>query len=65
MNARNRSALLPVAWGLALLNVASLPTTFLYFFPAPMVLQTLVTALLLAGCVIETLRRKQSQEAPA
>jgi hypothetical protein len=60
MDARSRPALLPVTWGLALVNVANVPLTFLYFFPAPRVFQSVIAALLVLGCLLQSLKAKEA-----
>jgi hypothetical protein len=61
MDARSRPALLPVAWGLALVNVANVPLTFLYFFPAPRVFQSVIAALLVLGCVLQSVKARETE----
>ena len=56
MNRANRAVLLPLAWGLFVAEAATTPIVFLYFFPAPMVFQTVATVLLGVGCILETRR---------
>lgn len=58
MTAASRPVLLPLAWGLFLAEVATTPVVFRYFFPAPMVFQTVVAALLGLGCILETRKRR-------
>jgi hypothetical protein len=50
---RERPALMPVAWGLFLCQAATLPIVWIYFFPAPIVFATLITALLGVGCALQ------------
>lgn len=56
MTERSRPSLLKAAWGLFVVQAACVPLAFHYFFPPPMVFQSLVTALIGVGCVVESRR---------
>ena len=56
MTERTRSALLPVAWALLVVQLAGIPLTLIYFFPAPIVFQGVISALLAVGCVMQSRR---------
>lgn len=56
MTASTRPVLLRVAWGSLAVHAACVPLVLIYFFAAPMVCQSLVTALVALGCIIETRR---------
>lgn len=51
MTDRTRRALLPIAWSLLGVQLACAPLAFIYFFPAPMLFQSIVIVLLTIGCV--------------
>jgi hypothetical protein len=58
MTNRTRAALLPVAWGLLVVHLAGIPLTLIYFFPSPIIFQSVIAVFLAVGCVLASRRAR-------